>query len=221
MRENREKLRLSNQDGVHLFVLLFVLVWIWHPDCSSCTMGQPRWFTSSLHQWVIHCHPAPPPPTHTLLSLVPMLSAHFGATQLLEDVHQAPSPWTQWDESQRKSRVHWASATWISGGDWKKEPVVMHCVHTLHTDTHSAIAETHSMLRTDRKFNKELCCTKSFILIQGKTYKAMFCSCQTMLVSNHFSLSFVIIGSAHLHVSSLHNSGRQKPLEIEKQKKDL
>lgn len=97
----------------------------------------------------------------------------------------------------------------------------MHCVHTLHTDTHSAIAETHSMLRTDRKFNKELCCTKSFILIQGKTYKAMFCSCHTMLVSNHFSLSFVIIGSAHLHVSSLHNSGRQKPLEIEKQKKDL
>lgn len=75
MRENREKLQLSNQDGVHLFVLLFVLVWIWHPDCSSCTMGQPRWFTSSLHQWVIHCHPAPPSHTHT-----PLFSSHAIST---------------------------------------------------------------------------------------------------------------------------------------------
>lgn len=55
-----------------------------------------------------------------------------------------------------------------------QKPVVVHSVYR-HTPTqasqthiHNATVETHSVLRTDRKFNKGPCCSKSFIFAQGK-----------------------------------------------------
>lgn len=133
-----------------------------HPGSSSCTMGQPRWFTDSLHQWVIHCHGPRPHPS--------CVSAHCGAPRLVEDVQQAPSPWRQWDESQGTSCVHWGSALWFSEG------IVEHCVYrrtptqALHTLTHPR----NTILETDRKFNKEPCCSKGFSLTQEKHTKQCF-----------------------------------------------
>lgn len=148
-----------------------MLVW-----SGSGTLPSPR-LPILLYGPTVLIHTFTPPVINTLSHthlVSPMLSAHCGAIRLVKDVQQALSPCRQWDESQGKSCVHWDSALWISAGDG--EGVYRDGVQTY---THTNIARTHRHKHlhniTNRKFNKEPCSSKSFILTQGKTYNTIDC----------------------------------------------
>lgn len=92
------------------------------------------------------------------------------------------------------------------------------CTQHRHTLSQASRTQCYSRntfhAQTAGKFDKDPCCSKSFILAQGKTYKTMFCSCQTMLVSSHFLPAFCCsVSPAHLHVSRLRISGTHRDIE--------
>lgn len=84
-------------------------------------------------------------------------------------------------------------------------------IHTLtlgnsHTLTYIVLQQKHiPCSEQNREVNKEPCCSKSFILAQGKTYKTVFCSCQTMFVFSHmFSPGLLLF---YLEISPIHLAG--------------
>lgn len=86
--------------------------------------------------------------------------------------------------------------------------------HKLHT--HSATVKTLSVLRSERKFNKGSCCSKSFIVAQGKTYETMFFHVKQCFPQLHvFRYS---VSPAQLHISRPQFSGMPKPVEKKKEK---
>lgn len=147
-------------------------------------------FTPPVSNTLSQCRPPP-----TLLSSVPMLTRTLWSHAAARGCATGPFSVNTMGLKLRGKAVSTEALPreFQKEIEGKKKRASGHalCTHKrTRTHTHGAIAETHCILRTDRKFNKELCYTKSFILIHGKNIQnsVLFSSNN---VSDRFSLSSV------------------------------